>query len=127
MVLFVGCSGTGLTSEQKQIAKECMDCAEYIYENGFPDTLVWEEGEEEELYNKLYINDEVLEVITHTSDSEFNQDMYDLTLLGMELHAYRDSLENVVKGEEISAPHYEFVKKYNEVNEKYKLRYKPIG
>ncbi len=44
MVLSVGCSGTGLTSEQKQIAKRCMDCAEYIYENGFPDTLVWEEG-----------------------------------------------------------------------------------
>ena len=53
--------------------------------------------------------------------------MYDLILLGMELHAYRYSLEKVVKGEEISAPHHEFVKKYNEVNEKYKLRYKPIG
>lgn len=75
----------------------------------------------------MYISDEDLKIISDTSDSEFNQDMYDLTLLGMELHAYRDSLENVVKGEEISAPHYEFVKKYNEVNEKYKLRYKPIG
>ena len=127
MVLFVGCSGTGLTSEQKQIAKECMDCAEYIYENGFPDTLVWEEGEEEELYNKLFISDEVLEVITHTSESEFNQDMFDLTLLGGDLLSYRDSLENVVKGEEVSAPHHKFVKKYNEVNEKYNLRYKPIG
>ena len=127
MVLSVGCSGTGLTSEQKQIAKECMDCAEYIYENGFPDTLIWEEGEEEELYNKLHISDEVLEVIIHTDESEFNKDMFDLTLLGEDLLAYRDSLENVVKGEEISAPHYEFVKKYNEVNEKYNLRYKPIG
>ena len=104
-----------------------MDCAEYIYENGFPDTLIWEEGKEEELYNKLFISDEVLEVITHTDESEFNQDMYDVSLLIMELTSYRDSLENVVKGEEISAPHHEFVKKYNEVNEKYKLRYKPIG
>ena len=127
MVLSVGCSGTGLTSEQKQIAKRCMDCAEYIYENGFPDTLIWEEGEEEELYNKLYISDEDLKIISDTSESEFNQDMYDVSLLIMELVSYRYSLENVVKGEEISAPHYEFVKKYNEVNEKYKLRYKPIG
>ena len=86
MVLSVGCSGTGLTSEQKQIAKRCMNRAEYIYENGFPDTLIWEEGEEEELYNKLYISDE-----------------------------------------EVSAPHHKFVKKCNEVNEKYNLRYKPRG
>ena len=27
---------------------------------------------DEELFNKLFISDEVLEVITHTSDSEFN-------------------------------------------------------
>ena len=37
------------------------------------------------------------------------------------------SFHNVAKGEEVSAPHHKFVKKYNEVNEKYNLRYKPIG
>lgn len=125
MVLFIGCSGTGLTSEQKQIAKTCMDRAEFFYENGFPNIPIWDEQEYAEI--KLQLDDEVLEVITHTSESEFNQDMYDISLLIMELVAYRDSLENVVKGEEFSAPHHEFVKKYNEVNEKYNLRYKPIG
>ena len=125
MVLSVGCSGTGLTSEQKQIAKICMDRAEFFYENGFPDSPIWDEQEYAEI--KLQLDDEVLEVITQTSESEFNQDMYDVSLLIMELVSYRDSLENVVKGEEVSAPHHKFVKKYNEINEKYNLRYKPIG
>ena len=101
-----------------------MDRAEYFYENGFPDSPIWDEQEYAEI--KLQLDDEVLEVITHTDESEFNQDMYDISLLIMELISYRDSLENVVKGEEVSAPHHEFVKKYNEINEKYNLRYKPI-
>ena len=96
-----------------------------FYENGFPDSPIWDEQEYAEI--KIRLDDEVLEVITHTKESEFNQDTYDVSLLIMELVAYRDSLENVAKGEEVSAPHHKFVKKYNEVNEKYNLRYKPIG
>ena len=41
--------------------------------------------------------------------------------------AVKQILLRLLKGEEVSAPHHKFVKKYNEVNEKYNLRYKPIG
>lgn len=124
MVLSVGCSGAGLTSEQKQIAKRCMDYAQYFYENGFPDNKIWEKEEVRTMAKNF--DDEVIKVIRNIDESEFNRDMFDLVMCTILLTSYRDSLENVVKGEEVSAPHHKFVKKYNEVNEKYNLRYKPI-
>ena len=36
---------------------------------------------DEELFNKLFISDEVLEVITHTSDSEFKKFCQEVPIL----------------------------------------------
>ena len=120
MVLSVGCSsGSKLSSEEKWVLVNWMEYFEYFFENSFADN--W--GAEDE-FNKLTESGSVELLLKYTQNepnSEFSKDLLGVLEANNMLGDQRLA-DGVEKGDKETSEEYQnFVEKFNEVNEKYKL------
>lgn len=130
MVLSVGCSsGSKLSSEEEQMATRFMEGSQYMFDNSFAMSETFDADfyaniipqEDIQKMADYIMKTEDSQVVLDKSTSELMDSLFNLMVATKNLGVQRIN-DGVEKGDKETSEEYQnFVEKFNEVNEKYKL------